>query len=44
MLGSTLLTVVFVPSVFVVLQRFEEWRGRRKRKLAVAAAPTPAAE
>jgi len=30
MLGSTLLTVVFVPSVFVVLQRFEEWRARAK--------------
>ncbi len=26
MLGSTLLTVTFVPSLFVVLQRFEEWR------------------
>ena len=36
MLGSTLLTVAFVPSVFVVLQRFEEWRARRK-----AAAPQP---
>ena len=45
MLGSTLLTVVFVPSVFVVLQRFEEWRGRRKRKPAAAVTtPTPAAE
>ena len=30
MLGSTLLTVVFVPSVFVVMQRLEEWRARRK--------------
>jgi HAE1 family hydrophobic/amphiphilic exporter-1 len=30
MLGSTLLTVTFVPSVFVVVQRFEEWRQRRK--------------
>src|SRR4029079_12968865 len=29
MLGSTVLTVTFVPSVFVVLQRFEEWRKRR---------------
>jgi HAE1 family hydrophobic/amphiphilic exporter-1 len=29
MLGSTLLTVVFVPSIFVVLQRFEEWRAQR---------------
>ncbi|WP_026608402.1 efflux RND transporter permease subunit [Methylocapsa acidiphila] len=30
MLGSTILTVTFVPSVFVVLQRFEEWRARAK--------------
>ena len=30
MLGSTVLTVAFVPSVFVVLQRFEEWREQRK--------------
>ena len=30
MLGSTLLTVAFVPSIFVVLQRLEEWRARRK--------------
>jgi HAE1 family hydrophobic/amphiphilic exporter-1 len=30
MLGSTLLTVAFVPSVFVIMQRFEEWRDRRK--------------
>ncbi|HWK38358.1 MAG TPA: efflux RND transporter permease subunit, partial [Hyphomicrobium sp.] len=32
MLGSTLLTVVFVPSVFVVMQRLEEWRERRKQQ------------
>jgi hydrophobic/amphiphilic exporter-1 (mainly G- bacteria), HAE1 family len=32
MLGSTLLTVAFVPSVFVVLQRFEEWRAERAKK------------
>ena len=30
MLGSTLLTVAFVPSIFVMLQRLEEWRQRRK--------------
>jgi HAE1 family hydrophobic/amphiphilic exporter-1 len=30
MLGSTLLTVTFVPSIFVVLQRVEEGRLRRK--------------
>jgi hydrophobic/amphiphilic exporter-1 (mainly G- bacteria), HAE1 family len=44
MLGSTLLTVVFVPSVFVVQQRFEEWRQRRKsRGKAEAQAGTEAA-
>jgi HAE1 family hydrophobic/amphiphilic exporter-1 len=31
MLGSTLLTVAFVPSMFVVLQRFEEWRKPRSK-------------
>ncbi len=30
MLGSTLLTVAFVPSIFVVMQRVEEARLRRK--------------
>ena len=35
MLGSTLLTVAFVPSVFVVLQRFEEWRAERGKKPVV---------
>ena len=31
MLASTCLAVLFVPSLFVVLQRFEEWlKGRRK--------------
>ncbi|KAB2939276.1 MAG: efflux RND transporter permease subunit [Hyphomicrobium sp.] len=39
MLGSTLLTVVFVPSVFVVMQRLEEWRDRRKAQRGNAAAP-----
>ncbi len=29
MIGSTCLTVVFVPSLFVVLQRLEEWLKRR---------------
>ena len=31
MLASTLLAVLFVPSFFVVVQRFEEWRAARKR-------------
>ncbi|MFA5958737.1 efflux RND transporter permease subunit [Hyphomicrobium sp.] len=30
MLASTLLAVLFVPSLFVVVQRFEEWRRSRK--------------
>jgi HAE1 family hydrophobic/amphiphilic exporter-1 len=30
MLASTLLAVLFVPSLFVVVQRFEEWRASRK--------------
>jgi HAE1 family hydrophobic/amphiphilic exporter-1 len=30
MIASTCLAVLFVPSFFVVLQRFEEWRKRRK--------------
>jgi hydrophobic/amphiphilic exporter-1 (mainly G- bacteria), HAE1 family len=39
MLGSTLLTVTFVPSIFVVMQRLEEWRDRRKAARRVTAAP-----
>ncbi|RTL72477.1 MAG: efflux RND transporter permease subunit [Hyphomicrobiales bacterium] len=44
MLGSTLLTVTFVPSLFVVLQRFEEWRrpSAGPQKDAPAAHPAPA--
>ncbi|WP_137176853.1 efflux RND transporter permease subunit [Roseomonas sp. AR75] len=30
MIASTCLAVLFVPSFFVVLQRFDEWRKRRK--------------
>jgi HAE1 family hydrophobic/amphiphilic exporter-1 len=30
MLASTCLAVLFVPSLFVVVQKFEEWRGARK--------------
>src|ERR1700691_590648 len=30
MLASTCLAVLFVPSLFVVIQRTEEWRGSRK--------------
>jgi HAE1 family hydrophobic/amphiphilic exporter-1 len=35
MLASTCLAVLFVPSFFVVFQRFEEWRKPRN-------APSPA--
>ncbi|RCW82605.1 efflux RND transporter permease subunit [Phyllobacterium bourgognense] len=31
MIASTCLAVLFVPSFFVVMQRFEEWRATRKR-------------
>ena len=37
MLGSTLLTVVFVPSIFVVMQRVEERRSARKARSKEAA-------
>ena len=38
MLASTCLAVLFVPSFFVVVQRFEEWRAARKQEPAPAAA------
>ena len=31
MLASTCLAVLFVPSFFVVLQRYGEWRKSRKK-------------
>ena len=31
MIASTCLVVVFVPSFYVVMQRFEEWRASRKQ-------------
>jgi HAE1 family hydrophobic/amphiphilic exporter-1 len=34
MIASTCLAVLFVPSLFVVIQRFEEWTQSRKRKKA----------
>ena len=43
MIASTCLAVVFVPSFFVVVQRFEEWRAAR-RKPKPAAAERLAAE
>jgi HAE1 family hydrophobic/amphiphilic exporter-1 len=43
MIASTCLAVLFVPSFYVVLQRFEEWRTRRKAP-APEAAVLPAAQ
>jgi HAE1 family hydrophobic/amphiphilic exporter-1 len=35
MIASTCLAVLFVPSFFVMVQRFEEWRkGRKQASLA----------
>ena len=48
MIASTCLAVLFVPSFFVVVQRFEEWLAGRKIKRAETAsvkreqAPQPA--
>jgi HAE1 family hydrophobic/amphiphilic exporter-1 len=39
MLASTLLAVLFVPSLFVVIQRFEEWRAARKRGAVAGGQP-----
>jgi HAE1 family hydrophobic/amphiphilic exporter-1 len=39
MLASTLLAVLFVPSMFVVIQRIEEWRAARKKVPSAAASP-----
>jgi HAE1 family hydrophobic/amphiphilic exporter-1 len=38
MLASTCLAVLFVPSLFVVIQRFEEWMGSRKASKEAAKA------
>ncbi len=36
MTASTCLAVLFVPSYFVVLQRYQDWRAARKKRKAVA--------
>jgi len=37
MIASTCLAVLFVPSLFVVIQRFEEWvKGRKQPKSRTA--------
>ncbi|MDF2997930.1 MAG: transporter, hydrophobe/amphiphile efflux family [Xanthobacteraceae bacterium] len=43
MLASTCLAVLFVPSFYTVLQRFEE-RGKRKKQAAATPAEPPAGE
>jgi HAE1 family hydrophobic/amphiphilic exporter-1 len=37
MIASTCLAVLFVPSFFVLVQRFEEWRKRHQQKQAPVA-------
>src|SRR5712692_1814769 len=39
MIASTCLAVVFVPSFFVVGQRFEEWRAARRKRGPARVAP-----
>src|ERR1700722_12892823 len=45
MIASTCLAVLFVPTFFVVVQRFENWRAERKRKTpgteTIPQSPTP---
>jgi HAE1 family hydrophobic/amphiphilic exporter-1 len=36
MIASTCLAVLFVPSLFVLIQRFEEWLQSRKKPKVVA--------
>ena len=38
MIASTCLAVLFVPSFFIVLQRYEDWRQARKKPAAPSAA------
>jgi hydrophobic/amphiphilic exporter-1 (mainly G- bacteria), HAE1 family len=42
MIASTCLAVVFVPSFFVLVQRFEEWRAARRKPKAELTAPLAA--
>ena len=42
MIASTCLAVLLVPSFFVIVQRFEEWLGRRRAPAAVAQPQSPA--
>jgi HAE1 family hydrophobic/amphiphilic exporter-1 len=39
MIASTCLAVLFVPSFFVIIQRYEEWRASRKVPARPASVP-----
>jgi HAE1 family hydrophobic/amphiphilic exporter-1 len=41
MIASTCLVVAFVPSFYVVMQKLDERRVRKKAPAAVAAKPAP---
>jgi hydrophobic/amphiphilic exporter-1 (mainly G- bacteria), HAE1 family len=41
MLASTCLAVLFVPSFFTIIQRFEEWRASRKAPVTTAVEGAP---
>ena len=41
MIASTVLAVAFVPSFFVVMQRFEEWRQAGKKKPTATSPAAP---
>jgi HAE1 family hydrophobic/amphiphilic exporter-1 len=44
MIASTCLAVLFVPSLFVLIQRFEEWRKSKKKPPATTTIdPSPQA-
>jgi hypothetical protein len=42
MIASTCLAVLFVPTFFVVVQRFENWLTQRKRRTSDAPTISPA--
>jgi len=39
MIASTCLAVLFAPALFVVVQRFEEWRASRRKPRAAPQTP-----
>jgi HAE1 family hydrophobic/amphiphilic exporter-1 len=44
MLASTCIAILFLPSMYVVVQRFEDWWGARASRRAAKPAPADAAE